>query len=71
MGEEECRLCTARAGVWVSEVVTASDQAGACCSAVMAGEVWISVRRPLCGLFSRSDNCHKVRVARCFGIVCA
>lgn len=39
MGEEKCRLCAASARVRVGEMVTASDQTGACCSAVMAGEV--------------------------------
>ena len=49
-------------------MVTASDQAGTCCSAVMTGEVGVLVRRPLCGLSYGSNHCHKVCLTNVFNV---
>ncbi len=65
--EEKGRLRAAGAFVRVGEMVSAADKARARSSAVMAGEVWVLIRRPFCGLSEKSDDslrigCRKAKV---------
>ncbi len=62
--EEKRRLRAPGAFVRVREMVSASDEASACRSAIMAGEVWVLVRRPFCGLSKKSNDCLRIGKAK-------